>query len=359
VRVACCRAWLEVSLIVFVAGLALAACCTLGNPLSSRPRSEGAASQKALISANFPGVDLRSDPRAVVAFRSGIRDAISAAWVGYDDKDDTAILQACFDSGARVVLVPAVDGPWITRPLSVGSHTTVIFQEGTQVLARKGAFQGGDDSLVSLNDARDVTITGYGARLLMRKSDYRKGPYRESQWRHGIEMSGCTDVSVLGLTVESSGGDGVYLGRGKQPFNKNVTLRDLVLRDNYRQGISVICAEDLLVENVEMSGTEGTLPSAGIDFEPNFSDERIVRCVLQNCLIRSNAGPGILVNLQKLAKDSGPIDISVRDSVVSNLPFALMLVRARGARGTVQLLRTTTCGLEIVGLGSGVTLVRN
>jgi Right handed beta helix region len=353
------RTRLKAFLTACITGLALAGCCTLGRPLALQPNPQGAQAQRDLITRSFSGTDLRSDPAALAAFRAGLRDSISVAWLGQDENDATGSLQACLDSGARVVLIPAMDHPWMTQPLFVRSHTTIVIQENAMILAKKGSFRGSADSLFSLHDVVDVTFSGYGARLMMRKSDYRRKPYEESQWRHGIEMYGCTDISILGLTVESSGGDGVYLGGSKQSFDKNVTLRDLSLRDNYRQGISVISAEDLLIENVEMSGTEGTLPSAGIDFEPNYSEERIIRCVLQSCVIRSNAGPGILVNLKSFKKDSRPVDISIRDCVVSRSLFALMLVGARAARGTLELHRTGMCGLQMVGLGSGVDVVRD
>ncbi len=353
------RALRKAVLTASVAGLALAACCSVVGPTAPRPSPQGVEAQRALIARTFSGTDLRDDPAALAAFRAGLRDSLSVAWLGHDETDATGSLQACLDSGARVVLIPALDHRWVTQPLFVRSNTEIVMQEGVQVVAKEGSFRGSVDSLFSLANVADVTFSGYGARLIMRKNDYRRKPYGESQWRHGIEMYGCTDVSILGLAVESSGGDGIYLGRGDQPYNKNVILRDLSLRDNYRQGISVISAEDLLIDNVEISGTEGTLPSAGIDFEPNSSDERIVRCVLQDCAIRSNAGPGILVYLKTFDKDSRPIDISVRRSVVSRSLFALMLVGADRARGTIELRRTSMCGLQIVGQGSGVKVIRD
>ncbi len=200
----------------------------------------------------------------------------------FDPDDSTSSLQSSLDSGARIVLVPAMGRPWITRPLSIRSGTTLILEEGVEILAKKGSFAKTDAVLFLLRDVEDVTICGYGARCAMRKEDYRRGPYEKSEWRHAVEMNGCARVSVLGLAIESSGGDGVYIGtaRSRRTYSSEVVLRDLLLRDHYRQGVSVISAQDLLIENVEMSFTEGTLPSSGIDFEPNHADERLVGCVL-------------------------------------------------------------------------------
>ncbi|HVP18489.1 MAG TPA: right-handed parallel beta-helix repeat-containing protein [Spirochaetia bacterium] len=346
------------ALIALLPALVLIGCCALAAPAMRSPGPEGLSDQRALIEDTFAGTDLRSDSQALADFQSGLRDSVSAAWWGWDEVDATASLQASFDSGARVIVVPAMGKPWTTRPLFVRSGSTIVFQEGAEVTAMKGSFRGIDNALFSLQDAENVTLSGYGARLSMRKIDYRESPYEHSEWRHAIQLYGCARVTVLGLQIESSGGDGVYLGRGELTFNEAITLRDLRIRDNYRQGISVISAQDLRIENVEISSTEGTLPSAGIDFEPNCPDERIVSCTVANSTIRCNAGPGILVNLHAFTKVSQAVEIRVEHSTVSNYPLALMLVRAGKARGRIELLDTSVSGLQIVGFGSGVKLVR-
>src|SRR5699024_2892437 len=126
-------------------------------------------------------------------------------------------------------------------------------------------------------------------------------------WRHALTILGCGNIKVLGLHIESSGGDGIYIGRsgvygttkGKHPqsYSKNITIQNVVLDDNYRQGISVISVDWLLMDNVVMSNTGGTRPMAGIDFEPNRSDERLTNIVLRNCVTKNNKGGGYDIEL--------------------------------------------------------------
>jgi hypothetical protein len=250
--------------------------------------------------------------------------------------------------------------PWLTEPLTLRSHSTIIIEEGAEILSKRGSFQGSDNSLLALKDLEDVTLYGYGAKLTMRKEDYRRAPYQKSEWRHAIELYGCARISVFGLTVASSGGDGVYLGRGSaRSFNGDVVLRDLTLRDHYRQGISVVSAQDLLIENVEMSLTEGTLPSAGIDFEPNYPDEIFVRCSLKNCVIRSNAGAGVSVVLDKLDTGSRDIDIRMQGCVVSNNLVSLIVGAGKG-HGTIEFRNTALHGIQLIWPpGSGVKITGN
>ena len=330
------------------------ACCRTSPPAAISPDPVGLLEQRALIAREFSGMD----PRAAspVEMRSG--DRVSAAWWGFDTANATASLQASLDSGARVVLVPAMGTPWVTGPLKVRSGTTLVLEEGAEIVSLAGAFRGGDESLLKLQDVKDVTIMGYGARLAMRKGDYRRKPYEKSEWRHAIELYGCSHVRILGLRAESSGGDGVYLGSGTQDYDRDILLKDLELRDHYRQGISVISAEDLRIENVEMAGTEGTPPSAGIDFEPNVPTERLVRCVVAGCIIRGNRGPGISVVLGKLDGSSRDVDIRFEDTSVSNGLVSFLLWGAWGVRGKVELVRTSLVGIPIIGTGQRVTVVR-
>lgn len=330
--------------------------CRTAVPSIARPDLQGLSDQRRLIEDSFAGTDVRRDDVALERFRTGDRDTVSAAWYGFDPVDSTASLQASLDSGARIVLVPAMGRPWITQPLSLRSGTTVIFQEGVELQSKKGSFRRADNALLALKNVDNAALYGYGARLVMRKSDYRKPPYQFSEWRHGIELYGCANVSVLGLSVESTGGDGIYLGRGERTYNRGIVLKDLLLRDNYRQGISVISAEDLLIENVEMSFTEGTLPGSGIDFEPNAPDERLVRCTVRRSVANSNAGAGISVILSKYDLTSPQVDIRVEDSFIANNLFSLLIWGAGKAHGTLQLVRSKLYGLRIVEPGTNLKI---
>jgi hypothetical protein len=340
--------------------LLVAACCQSSPPPAVRSDPAGLQEQRDLIARAFDGLDPGDVNFRAAGSPTAGRQAVSAAWWGFDPENATSSLQSSLDSGAPLVLVPAMASPWVTDPLLVRSHTTIILQEGAQVVSRKGGFQHTDDSLLKLKDVQDVTIQGYGARLVMRKEDYRRPPYEKSEWRHAIELYGCSDVRILGLQADSSGGDGVYLGSGDtQDYNRGVLLKDLTLRDHFRQAISVISAEDLRIENVEMAMTEGTPPSAGIDFEPNYPAERLVRCVLNRCVIRSNRGAGISVVLKKMDGTSRPVDIRVEDSSVSDNFFSLLLWGAQNVAGRIELVHTTLRGLQLVGPGQRVTITRD
>lgn len=238
------------------------------------------------------------------------QNTVNAADYGFQVEDSTAALQAAVDSGAKTVVVPYMGDPWIIRPVKLRGDLELIFEPGVLVLAKKGEFQGSGDSLFTAQGASNLVIRGYGATLRMHKRDYQNPPYKKAEWRMGIALRGCRNVLIEGVRVESTGGDGFYIsGGGQRRWSEDVTIRNCAAHDNHRQGISVISAVRLLVENSTFSATGGTAPQAGIDLEPNTPDQRLVNCVIRNCLFEDNAGDGILVYLGPLTRASEPVSI--------------------------------------------------
>jgi hypothetical protein len=257
-----------------------------------------------------------SGAEAIGELKSGKRDTAEALWWGFNRDDATDALQSAIDSGAKRVVVPYVGQPWIVRPLRLRSHLELVFEPGVMLLAKKGEFQGGGDSLLSAFDKEDITIRGYGAILRMHKTDYQHAPYKRAEWRMGIGLYGCRRVRVEGVRIESTGGDGIMLGSGTnhRPC-QGISIRDCVCHDNHRQGISVVNAKQVLLENCIFSGTWGTPPEAGIDLEPDLPEEQLSDCVVRNCRFENNSGHAILIYLNKLSSKSQPVSIRFENCV--------------------------------------------
>ena len=173
------------------------------------------------------------NPQAVAEIQSGKRTTANAAWWGFNEEDATEALQAAIRSGAKKVLVPHVGKDWIVRPLHLVSDQELVFEPGVVLTAQRGAYRGGGDSVLSADNLTNLTIRGYGATVRMQKEDYIGGKvlkdlgwnrwygqYEKAEWRMTLAIRGCVNVSVEGLTLRDSGGDGVYVaGGGKLPFS--------------------------------------------------------------------------------------------------------------------------------------------
>ncbi len=256
---------------------------------------------------------------------SGERQEARASWWGFDPVDSTAPLQAAINSKVKRLIIDRQPLPWVTRPLTGASDQEIIFEAGTELVALKGAYHAKGDRLLSFQQCENVVLRGETsedgkvARIRMHKADYQSKDYERSEWRHGLAFYGCRNVLVQDLTIEQTGGDGIYLGAGSNHRpNRQVTIRRVDCNENHRQGISVISAEDLLIEDCQLRNTRGTAPAAGIDFEPNDPEDRLVRCVMRRCIAENNAGTGFQICPQFLTSESHPLSIHLDQCVSRN-----------------------------------------
>ncbi len=265
-----------------------------------------------LLVASICSAQIAPDQQIIDGVAAGtIQEAKASAW-GFDPEDSTAQLQAAIDSGVPKLIVDKMAGPWIVTPLTLVSDQDILFEEGVELLAKRGEYLSKNATLVTASNKENVTLTGYGATFRMWQEDYDDpAKYDRAEWRHCLSIRSSSNIEVYGLTLTESGGDGIYLGTATAGVtNKDIIIKDVVCDKNYRQGISVITAENLLIESCTLTNTGGTAPMAGIDFEPNKPGERVVNCVMRDCIIGGNSGNGIVMYLRPL--DATSVDISLR-----------------------------------------------
>jgi hypothetical protein len=197
------------------------------------------------------------------------------------------------------------------------SNTVLIFEPGVVIEAKAGCFGSLQDptSLAPLLSTRNsgphacypdflsphrgcaenLTIEGYGATLRMRKHDYMNASiYSHSEDRGGLMIYRAKNVTVRGLTVTLTGGDGLYIHECA-----GCHFSDLDLVDNYRQACSVISARDTTFDNCSFRDTGmtgGTAPQAGVDFEPNTAVDYLVNITLRRCTASNNVGGGFFLS---------------------------------------------------------------
>ncbi|WP_243303378.1 right-handed parallel beta-helix repeat-containing protein [Geothrix oryzisoli] len=256
-----------------------------------------------------PAPGVRNEMLISRVIQGKVREA-KAGWWGFNPVDSTKTLQDAINSGASKVIVENFDVPWNIGPIKLASNQQIVFEKDVIVQAKRGAFQGPNDCLFTAWERENVTLTGPGATLRMWRQDYASGPYKRGEWRHILNIISCKNVNIAGLTLSSSGGDGIYLGGSERGGpNQNIHIYFINCNDNYRQGVSVISAMNLLIENCVFLNTNGTDPMGGIDFEPNTPSQVLVNCIVRNCRSQNNGGPGFLFTLGNLGRASTPVSI--------------------------------------------------
>ena len=256
---------------------------------------------------------------------------------------------------------------WSVRPIRLAGNQELIFEPGTVISAKRGEYRGGGDSLFTAQDIENLTIRGYGATFKMWKQDYIAGlvleqldwhrwygQYPKAEWRMTLSIRGSKNVNVSGVTLKDSGGDGIYVDGGKErQASEDVCLRDIVCDNHYRQGISVISAENLKVENCEFSNTWGTPPCSGVDIEPDKSEQRIKNVLFSGCKFVDNVGDGIEVFLAHTSSESEDVTLRFENCYISSKHGTGIRVTKIGDDGPGGSIEFDNCTVEST-LGYGI-----
>ena len=249
--------------------------------------------------------------------QAGTRKVANASWWGFDKDDATTCLQAAINSGVPKLIVDNTGSDWIVnQPIKLVSNQEIEFVDGVVVKAKKDCFKAIGDCLFRGSNLQDITLRGKGKAVLqMNKKDYQDATlYKPGEWRHGINLGGCTNVIIQNLTIKETGGDGIYLGAGTQPYCDNVLIEDVISDGNNRLGMAVISAQNLVVRRCQFINALGASPQGGIDFEPNSAKERLVNCVVVDCIFANNIkGAGASVSPNHLNRQSLPVSITFKN----------------------------------------------
>lgn len=198
---------------------------------------------------------------------------------------------------------------------------------------------------------------------------------------HSINFDRCSFISMYNVRSINAVTDGFYIASANPDIKSNHNREFLMMNcsaDNcFRQGMSVIQMQHMTIIGGEFTGTNGTAPEAGIDFEPNEGDAdgSISDILISNVSFRDNSGVGLLLsgvagagnlkvdgcNFQR--NSLGGITASSKNCVISSCRFTNLLVKpARGiidipANPNVNNIHIENCLFENLGLNPSGTSV--
>lgn len=236
---------------------------------------------------------------------------------GYTGTDDTACLQAAIDEGLERIIVDVQAGPWVLGVIDLASNQRIIFKPGVTITAKAGAFDTNGASMFRVGAKSNVDIIGYGVTVTMNLDEYLAFETPRDNI-HCFSITGSTGIGVYGFSITGACGDAIYIGTNEGEC-KNIHIDGVTSTDNYRNGISVVNVDGLVINNTTCSKTTGAdmgSPGAAIDFEPNFATEKLANITVNNLLSTGNCYDvlggtgGILINPVSFTADSEPISIA-------------------------------------------------
>ncbi len=213
--------------------------------------------------------------------------------LGNGSHDDTAAIQAAINAlptAGGTVYIPA--GRYMInalKPLTLHSHTRLKLDPTAELaVIPNGASR---YWVVKVTNASNVEIVG--GKIT---GDRARHKGSSGEWGYGINISGSRNVLVHNVSLSEFWGDGMWIGatgKGSRLNRSNyVTVDNVTSSHNRRQGLSIGPAQHVYIVNSTFKNTQGTLPEAGIDIEPQ--DQGPVDTVrLENNTFSGNNGNGI------------------------------------------------------------------
>lgn len=240
---------------------------------------------------------------------------------GYNAVDATDALQKAINSGASKVIVRNMGSPWyVNKTLEVNyrSHFTLQLENGVQIQDKDGAFWDNEytEKLIRFMGGDHLLLDGYGAELKMRKSQYLASPYLPSEFRVGLFLCGVEDMTVQGVTIRDAGSDGISVDYGYKHYSENVLIKDVLVDNSYRNGVSICSGNNITLDNVSIKNTSGTAPQFGLDIEPYFDFHRVTNILVKNCTFIDNAAGSVTI-VPMIFDITAPVSVTIKDSVMT------------------------------------------
>lgn len=212
-------------------------------------------------------------------------------------QDYTMYLQKAIDENA-VVLLP--DFPILVndKGIKLNNNSVLLFDNNSQ-LKLKPTDKGGY-AIININNKKNVSI--YNAKIVGDRNEHLG---TKGEWGMGISINDASDVKVYNAIIKNCWGDGIYIG-GKN-FSNNVTISGGLIDNNRRNGISIIGGDNILLQDLVISNSNGANPQTGIDLEPNNQQNKKLNVSLKSILTFNNKLNGLSFYLDNL-----------KDTVTSN-----------------------------------------
>ena len=330
------------------------------------------------------------NPIAVQEVLAGKRTVANATWWGFNKEDSTVALQAAINSGASKVIVPYMGSEWVVQPIELVSNQEIVFEEGVIVEAisnrikpnsfviyflksvwhtKENEYKRGD-ALFRATCKSNIILKGYGAVLRMKKKEYM-AERNTSEYRHVINLRSCRNITIKGLTLKDSGGDGIFIGRyhqypGVKYYCENILIKDVTCDNNLRCGIAVISVDGLIIENCVLKNTIGSWPQAGIDFEPNWEVERLKNVIVRNTKFTNNRSLGLIISIRNLTSKSADVDMIFENLRITDIkgrrPTAyagIMVTHSGGDDGADGLIKFKNVTIENMENGTRIEKSKN
>lgn len=253
----------------------------------------------------------------------------------------TQILQRLIDKNSKVIL-PNQSLTISTEGLSLKSNSILVFQGESQLKIIDNNLD--YYQLLKIHNVTNVKI--YNANI---KGDRNGHKSKTGEWGYGISIRESKNVVIENSRITDFWGDGIAIGYSNTGTSEGIVIKNAFLDNNRRNGISVMNVNGLLLENVYVANTHGTLPMFGIDFEPNNASDNLNNIKLNNVYTFNNLKGGLMITFNNLKpKSAKNINFEISNFTDKNSHQGILIAgipkEAYQLRGNIKLFNITLDG---------------
>jgi hypothetical protein len=231
--------------------------------------------------------------------------------------DYTDYIQKAIDGNSKVMMP---DFPLMTSGIFAQSNSQIYFQKNSSLILKPTAnvrYQ-----IISLHGVENVKI--YNPRLV---GDRDKHLDSKGEWGFGIDIRGSRNIDVFNANISDCWGDGIVLVKTMRNIRPGITKQEIFSTENIniiggiinnvrRNGITIAGGKDIVIKDLLIANINGTNPMAGIDIEPDDSNN-----ILENINIEivkiNNANVGIDLHLGQYGNQNIAKTVTVSCSNIS------------------------------------------
>lgn len=127
-------------------------------------------------------------------------------------------------------------------------------------------------TILGISNVENVTIKN--GKVIGDRENHSYVGDSTHEWGMGIRITSATNINLENLEVSNMIGDGIYITNGNTNSSK-ISIQNCILRENRRQGITIVSGEKININSNEIYKIEGTNPQIGINLEANSIAQKI------------------------------------------------------------------------------------
>jgi len=202
------------------------------------------------------------------------------------------------------------------KGLYLRSHQEIVFQKNSKLVLKPSSK--GKYALIHIHGVKGVVI-----RNIQLEGDRYIHMGKTGEWGMGIDIRNSQNITIYNPHISKFWGDGVYIA-GKE--TDKVLIQGGTLKENRRNGVSIVSGNNIHLKNIVIEETKGTWPMSAIDIEPNSSEnDYLGKIFIENITSRNNPRGISIVLSNYLSEKSNLIDIKILDFISTGDEIAIKI----------------------------------